>query len=117
VSPDGTRLVGIYAPRLGAPYTLAVLPVAGGAPLQQFPGFDQAANSGTISWTPDGKAVLYTSVERTNVWRQPLAGGPPEKITSYPDLMIFRFAVSRDGQLALARGTQTRDAVLITHFR
>jgi hypothetical protein len=32
--------------------------------------------------------------------------------------MIFRFAVSPDGrQLALARGTQTRDAVLITNFR
>jgi hypothetical protein len=33
------------------------------------------------------------------------------------DLMILRFAVSRDGQLALARGTQTGDAVLITNFR
>jgi Tol biopolymer transport system component len=117
VSPDGTRIVGIYAPRPDAPYVLAVLPADGGAVLQQFPGFDQAANSGTIAWAPDGTSVLYTSVERTNVWRQPLAGGPPQKITSYPDLMIFRFAVSRDGQLVLARGTQTRDAVLITNFR
>jgi serine/threonine protein kinase len=32
-------------------------------------------------------------------------------------LVIFRFAVSHDGQLALARGAQTRGAVLITHFR
>ncbi len=117
VSPDGTRLTGIYSPRPGAPYLLAVLPAEGGGLLQQFPGFDQAANSGTIAWAPDGKNVLYTSVERTNVWRQPLAGGPPQKITSYQDLMIFRFAVSGDGQLVLARGTQTRDAVLISNFR
>ena len=51
------------------------------------------------------------------MWRQPLTGGPAQRITSYPDLMIFRFAVARDGQLVLARGTQTRDAVLITSFR
>jgi hypothetical protein len=56
-------------------------------------------------------------VERSNIWRQRLSGGAPEKVTSYSDLTIFRFDLSRNGDLALARGTQTRDAVLISNFR
>jgi hypothetical protein len=76
----------------------------------------QATGSGSIAWDPAGTSVLYTNVERANIWRQRLSGGPPEKVTAYSDLSIFYFSVSRDGSLALARGTQTRDAVLITNF-
>ena len=69
-------------------------------------------------WTPDGASVLYTTVERQNLWRQRLSGGPPEKITAYADESIFRFALSPDGkQVILARGLQMRDALLITNFR
>jgi Tol biopolymer transport system component len=118
VSPDGRFLAGLYAATPSAPLALGIVPADGGPPAQAFPGFVQASASGSIAWTHDGQSVLYTNVERLNVWRQRLTGGAPEKITNYSDLMIFRFAVSPDGrQLALARGTQTRDAVLITNFR
>ncbi len=118
VSPDGRFLAGVYAASPTAALALGILPVDGGPPVQAFPGFAQATASGSLAWTPDGQNVLYTNVERLNIWRQRLAGGAPEKITNYSDLMIFRFALSPDGrQLALARGTQQRDAVLISNFR
>jgi hypothetical protein len=117
VSPDGTLLAGLYIPTSESPLALAILPAGGGAPLHVFPGFAPAAGTSSIAWDLDGTSVLYTTVERTNVWRQRLAGGPPGQITSYSELTIFRFALSRDGQLALARGTQMRDAVLMTNFR
>jgi Tol biopolymer transport system component len=117
VSPDGTLLAGIYVASATAAPTLGVMPAAGGPARYQFPDFAQATGSGSLAWSPDGSGVLYTNVERTNLWRQRLSGGPPERITSYQDLMIFRFAISRNGELVLARGTQTRDAVLISNFR
>jgi Tol biopolymer transport system component len=118
VSPDGRFLAGLYTAMPTAAVALGVLPADGGAPAHVFPGFAQATASGSLAWAPDGQSVLYTNVERLNIWRQRLSGGAAEKITNYSDLMIFRFAMSRDGrQLALARGTQTRDAVLISNFR
>ncbi|HEY2431223.1 MAG TPA: protein kinase [Vicinamibacterales bacterium] len=118
VSPDGRLLAGLYVASPTAPLALGILPADGGPPTQTFPGFAQATASGSIGWAADGQSVLYTNVERLNVWRQRLAGGAPEKVTNYSDLMIFRFVLSRDGrQLALVRGTQTRDAVLISNFR
>jgi WD40 repeat protein len=117
VSPDGTRLAGLYIAAPGGLLLLGILPSGGGPPVQVFPGFAPASGAGSIVWDLDGASVLYSTVERANIWRQRLGGGAPEKVTSYSDLTIFRFALSRGGELALARGTQTRDAVLITNFR
>ena len=62
--------------------------------------------------------MIYTTVERFNIWRRPLAGGEPQRVTNFSDLAIVRFARSPDGrQLLLCRGTQTRDAFLMTGFR
>jgi hypothetical protein len=67
-----------------------------------------------------GQALAYIDTRQgvSNLWAQPLAGGPPEQITDFKSELIFEFAWSRDGkQLALARGTQTSDVVLIRNFR
>ena len=53
-----------------------------------------------------------------NVWSQPLDGAAPKQLTDFKQERIFAFDWSRDGkQLALARGTLTRDAVLISNFK
>jgi hypothetical protein len=53
-----------------------------------------------------------------NIWRQPIAGGPPRKVTDFTQDQIFRFAYSHDGkQLALARGTQSSDVVMISNLK
>ena len=62
--------------------------------------------------------LLYTSAERMNIWRQPLSGGPPQKVTNFSDLVISRFALSPDGQwIALCRGVVARDAFIVSNFR
>jgi hypothetical protein len=49
-----------------------------------------------------------------NLWTQPLSGGPPKQLTSFTSGLIFSQAWSRDGRLALSRGSMASDVVLIT---
>jgi hypothetical protein len=47
-----------------------------------------------------------------------LDGGKPVRLTDFKTDQIFWFDLSRDGkQLALSRGTQTSDVILIRDFR
>jgi hypothetical protein len=53
-----------------------------------------------------------------NVWIQPVVGGPPQQLTRFVSDEVQTFAWSPDGRyLALSRGTDIRDAVLIRNFR
>jgi hypothetical protein len=54
----------------------------------------------------------------TNLWAQPIDGSPPKQLTNFASERIFNFDFSRDGkQLALSRGTETSDVVLISNFK
>jgi Tol biopolymer transport system component len=64
-------------------------------------------------WTPDGKAITYVDVNRTNIWALPVDGGRPYQITRFTDRSIAGYAWSRDGKrLAVVRATITNDIVL-----
>ena len=68
-------------------------------------------------WSPDGKAVVYIVGEKdvTNLWLHPVDGSPLRRLTDFPTGSIYHFAYSLDGKrLFIARGTQIRDAVLIS---
>ena len=70
-----------------------------------------------IHWTPDGRTVAYAATRGgvSNLWSQPLDGGPPKQLTDFREGLIFDFAWSRDGkQLALSRGVENGDVVLIS---
>ena len=80
--------------------------------------------SGTASvvtmWSQDGKAILFSVVSNnvSNIWSQPLDGGPPKQVTNFKDSLITGFAWSNDGkQLACMRGVLLRDAVLISDMK
>lgn len=70
-------------------------------------------------WTPDGRSVTYL-VHRgnsNNIWVQPVSGAPARQLTDFSQGYIYSYAYSHDGtKLYLARGYQTRDAVLIKNF-
>lgn len=69
-----------------------------------------------LQWTPDGKAINYADFHEnaSNIWRQPLDGGLPIRVTNFNDQQIFNFSYSPEGeQLALSRGTYARDVVLL----
>ena len=130
LSPDARWIACHYLPEEGAP-KLAIIPFAGGPPVKvlDLPStvvcLHQSGHSNKgfltpFSWTPDGRAVAFVDNRDGvgNLWAQPIAGGAPVKLTHFTAEDIFYFAFSRDGrQIALARGTSTDDAVLITNFR
>jgi hypothetical protein len=61
---------------------------------------------------------LLTKGDVTNVWTQPLAGGPPRQVTKSTVGRIFDFNWTYDGkQLLLSRGEVTSDVVLLSNLR
>ena len=46
-----------------------------------------------------------------------MVGGPAKAVTHFTSDKIFYFDWSQDGRLALSRGTDTTDAVLIKNFQ
>jgi Tol biopolymer transport system component len=71
-------------------------------------------------WAPDDSGIDYvvTRAGVSNIWRMPLAGGPPLQITHFATGRIFSFAWSPDGRwLSLASGSARKDAVLLSSDR
>jgi len=123
ISLDGKYIASVYQGGLTGKPGMAAIPFEGGEPLKildvpvrkapqdQFPW---------IRWAPDGRSLTYIDDLNgvSNIWSRPVSGGPPKQLTHFTSGQIFNFAWSRDGkQLALARGTETSDVVLITNFR
>lgn len=98
----------------------AVIPCAVGRPAKTF-DFPPAANVfAGVAWTADGRALTYIDNRGgvSNIWRQPLDGGPPKQLTAFKTDQILDFARSRNGQqLAVGRGTETSDVGLISNSR
>jgi len=95
-----------------------MVPFAGGQPAKVFP-LPATVGFSPIGWTPDGRGICFlNSVNGVgNIWEQPVAGGPPTPVTHFTSDRIFYFDWSRDGRLALSRGTEPTDAVLIKNFQ
>jgi Tol biopolymer transport system component len=120
VSPDG-RLIAFTYPESQDPFAppnrLAVIPFAGG-PISKV--FEVPATGTVLSitqWSNDGTSIFYTVTTNnvTNVWNQPIVGGPAKQATDFKDLLMTGFAWSQDGkQLACTRGSLIRDAILVT---
>jgi serine/threonine protein kinase len=73
-----------------------------------------------IRWTASGDALTYVRTKDgvSNLWSQPFSGGPAKQITNFTSGLIWRHAWSRDGKyLALARGSLSADAVMLTDLR
>jgi Tol biopolymer transport system component len=119
VSPDGKQIACGYvneeerSPR----WRLAILKADGGPPMKTF---DVISFDSAFQWSTDGRAVLYnkTSNGVTNIWSQPVDGGPPKQLTDFKSDLIFRFDWSRAGRpLIIARGNISSDVVLISNVR
>jgi Tol biopolymer transport system component/DNA-binding winged helix-turn-helix (wHTH) protein len=117
VSPDGNWIACSYTPDPGRAAMLAIVPISGGPPAKVFPLPETATPR--LAWSPDGKSLAFiNSVNGAdNLWRQALAGGPPFAATHFISGKIFSFHWARDGRIALSRGTETVDAVLLRNFR
>jgi Tol biopolymer transport system component len=118
VSPNGRLLAGIRVAPGASRLTLVMLPIDGSAPPRELGTIAPATANGLLEWTADGNGILFSTVERTNVWLQPLSGEPPRRVTDLATLDIVRGRRSPDGQsLIVARGSAQTDAYLVSGFR
>lgn len=116
-SPDGKQIACMYLAQAAGSQTLAILPSEGGEPIKTLPFTGPITN---LRWTVDGRALVYGKTKNgvTNLWAQPIDGSAPKQLTNFASERIFSFDFSRDGkQVALSRGTQTSDVVLISNFK
>jgi Tol biopolymer transport system component/DNA-binding winged helix-turn-helix (wHTH) protein len=126
ISPDGKRIMYLAMPdppvspgsqSESNPYRLKVIPFDGGIASYQVAW---PVSASVARWAPAGDAVEYalTSNGVSNIWRQKLGGGPPKQITNFESGLIFDFDWSHDGrQLALRRGSESSDVIMIRNFR
>jgi Tol biopolymer transport system component len=114
-SPDG-KTIAVTGVAVG--FGIALVSFDGGKIIAKFDARPGPESDGkkNLQWTPDGRAINYVALHNgvSNIWRQPIDGGPPFQVTKFETGRIFNFAYSADGkQLALSRGTLNSDVVLI----
>jgi Tol biopolymer transport system component/predicted Ser/Thr protein kinase len=98
--------------------TLEVRSLEGGE-VKSLP-FPQNAWLGTpFLWSPDSRALTYIATTKgvSNLWALPTDGGQPRQITDFKSERIYNFAWSRKGDLAVSRGTESSDVIMISNFR
>jgi serine/threonine protein kinase len=120
VSPDSKLIACYYADEKTRGTKIALFPFEGGEPLKLFDFSQPAGGAPPVRWLPDGRALAYVSTLGgvSNIWLQPVDGGAPTQLTDFKTDLIFSFDLSRDGkQLALSRGTENRDVILINNLR
>jgi serine/threonine protein kinase/Tol biopolymer transport system component len=121
ISPDGKLIAISYRDeKQSVAWRFAVISSAGGQPIKVLNPYSSVFPGTGVGWTPDGKALVYVDTHNgvSNIWSQPIDGSPPKQLTNFKSDLIFKSALSSDGrQLVLARGTQSRNVVLIRDFR
>ena len=122
ISHDGRYIA--FTQAVGKPaskFQFAVISTAGGPVLRNISASSDLLEFNTpVRWSADDRSIQYTVDHNgvTNVWQQPLAGGPPKQITNFSSGKIFSFNWSLSGkQLLLGHGAVTSDIVLFSHLR
>jgi serine/threonine protein kinase/Tol biopolymer transport system component len=119
VSPDNTRIAFYFTDPEENLFKIGVASFPDGE--LQFERRAEPPYGGTmLRWMPNGKSLLFNTApgDRANLYRLPLDGGEPERLTDFADRRMYWFELAPDGKtLIVARGELSRDAVLIENFR
>lgn len=123
ISPDGKQIACLYSDEgpETAPANFGLIPFDGGpaTKIAESPLSARGSNQ-MLRWTPDGRTLAYLDQRGgvTNIWSVPVGGGQPRQLTHFTTDGVYAFAWSRDGKwLAMSRGAQTTDAVLISEVK
>jgi len=121
ISPDGKYVAYFtYNQADQGRAQIGVMPFDGGTPIKTFDVPQTVHIDMSVGWTPDGKGITYVDRigNNSNLWLQPFDGGSPKKITDYKEGMFLRREWTRNGkQIAIVKGSESSDAVMITDFR
>ena len=114
VSADG-KMIAYHAFRGSFP-KVEIISFSGGPAIKvlDIPGI------APIRWTSDSTGILFidTKAGVSNIWIQPIAGGPPRKVTRFSSEQINHFDISHDGsRLVLDRFQSNADVLLIRDVR
>lgn len=117
VSPDG-KLIAYHtmdSQSTTSPWIFGVMPFDGGPFIRKFT-FGLTAGERIVRWVPGGWGLAYldNAGAVSNIWVQPLDADRPFQLTNFKSERIDSFDWSPDGRrLAVVRGTETSDVVLI----
>lgn len=114
ISPDGNTIGCIERPVAIAKVKIALVPLDG-SPARLIEPKDPPRQL-IFLWSRDGQSLVYIKNQEpiSNLWLLPLNGGEPKQLTNFDSNLIFNFAISADGRLAVARGHDSSDVVLIS---
>jgi len=118
VSPDGTLTFGTaWNQEQGGGIRVYVVPTSGQGAVRKLDMTVSYDTDYLLSWAPDGRAITFarTTDGASNLWRQPLDGGPAIRLTHYTSGEdIVSHAWSPDGKwLAFVRGTAENHVVML----
>ena len=102
LSPDGKRLVFGTENSDDGTWSILIMPVSGGEPRELYKFFQESEESegiGFITWTPDGKYVLFTENTKkvSALWRISPEEGEPQKLWQ-SDKRNSGLSIHPDGQ-------------------
>jgi len=97
---------------------IRIIPFEGGESVKSYAVPKTALlGRGSLTWTPDGKAIMYKDVIQ-GLWRQALDEQKPQSVKGFEESRVYNLAWSFDGRtLAYTSGTATREIILIENFR
>ncbi len=111
ISPDGKRLA-CRIERSANNWSVAIVPLSGKEQAQLVPNA-----SSPFRWAPDGAALVSSITDPngvSNLWRIPLHGSHPRRLTDFDSQTILAFAWSSvGGRLAALRLAQNSDVVVL----
>ncbi len=118
-SPDGLQVA--FLENQGEDKIIEVISLFDRQIVKTFKIADPKPAQSEIAWMPDGKGIVYISVEADENYvlrLQPSDGGTPQKIADLGNERINSFAIAPDGKsFAIAQGGWRHDAVLLKGLR
>jgi TolB protein len=121
VSPDGRLVAVFFLDEKSEPKRWKILIMYfDGREMKVLDPSPPVNSNSSLKWTADGSGLTYSvsNEGQSSIYFLPIEGGPPRQVSNPAIGAITWFDWSPDGQrLAIARLTESSDAVLLRNFR
>ena len=116
ISPDAKLIASIGKGKEKTRKLLVLTPIDGKT-LHEFEVGSLKLSAYRLRWSLDGRFLFFAASKDgvAGIYRQPLAGGKPERMIEFEEDDVYDFGYSPDGQqLAVTRGDYQFDIVLLS---